>query len=190
MKKILVISLLLMGCMPQNVCTPFRMEQISYPKEPTFKNGMQLIKTTKVSRGTAFYVKHEGLVYLVTATHVLEEGWAVVGDIPTLGEGKTFGDDGSAFLVKGTPNSKIWQINSPKIGEPCIAAGYTMSGVYKEISGIVTAKEYMSINVEHGMSGGPVIQNGKVIGVISARIKDIGLSKFTPLMGITYEKDN
>ncbi|MDH4305576.1 MAG: SUMF1/EgtB/PvdO family nonheme iron enzyme, partial [Nitrospira sp.] len=147
--------------------------------------------------GTGFVVRVEkDTVYVVTAAHVVE------GDPkPQLtfytrqdtqypatvrnAEGKQ--EQGLAILVAKVPPDVLPSIEALEMdittklsgGEDMVTIGFPRTGgQWAVLKGSVTSREGRSLNldanIQEGNSGGPIIHNGKVVGLVTARGSNYG----------------
>ncbi len=164
----------------------------------------------RVSRGTGFIISDEG--YVLTAHHVLACRFKDGDDVSNLRRTGIFGRIGSIHeppdrtleLVKldaqsdvavlkilGTsqyPSTTLCIPDAPKAGSTFSAAGFPEDSDYQPITGT-----YGNTNAKGGrwaaaapfaagMSGGPVFQNGQVVGLIKGGRENVeAIRTITPL---------
>lgn len=160
------------------------------PMRPASPIMIQGIKTTgdtiRSAQGTAFVVEHNGRGYMVTATHVIDGRRLGATGLPIAGNSWTIGD-ATAYSLRYIPDHvQPLKVGTPQAGDPAVAVGYA-SGLSYTVRGRVTAHNVkqgvgvMSGLILPGMSGGPVICDGKAVGVISGFCPTAGVSEYVPL---------
>ena len=175
MRKYIVVLfvLLLAGCTECRLNAPAKCMKL-LSRHISVEDGITTIAT---GYGTAFVVSLDDKPYLVTAAHVTQTGHQI--DIPFDIVGPCITYEDAIFIPidrgKGLP------IGYALKGDAVVAVGYPgLSQHQRRLRGRVTQQGYMTGLVEEGMSGGPVFNtNGEVIGVISAYLPNVGVSKYT-----------
>ena len=120
--------------------------------------------------GTAFFAG--GRMY--TATH------NIVGSA----SGSRYTTRGDlAYVQVPETNRKLLEATSePSVGSSAVCLGYPGgSDKLKRVYGVITAPGYVTGTVVRGMSGGPVICGGRVVGVISRYYPELGITQYEPL---------
>ena len=151
------------------------------------------------SYGTAFLTTHKDRLILVTANHVVKDAVEfffyndrhervdiVIGKIvliPSL-------DSAVLYPTFIGPTIEPLQSDSMQIGSDCTLVGFPFDGEKVRTNGVVLSSFFeTSAMAESGMSGGPVIRDGKVVGVISSIIKTSSTAKVVPQSSVARLSD-
>lgn len=145
--------------------------------EPVFR--IQCRSGNVISHGTAFAIQHDGKTYLVTAYHLMNEG-GILSYYTRDWEKVSFTYHTAKVLKDYDLHiARVSDIQPPvipytlsdtwKAGDACMALGYVKSETFTSMQGrIRDAKLYSTAPIDHGMSGGPLLRNGKVIGMTTS----------------------
>jgi hypothetical protein len=129
------------------------------------------------SIGSAFYLKYKDRCFLITARHVIEntKDFVVDGVVYRTANGKKNNRDLYVqLLARKVPAYELHE--KPEVGKFVEAYGF-VAGRKKACPGVITdtqsllggvRKIFASCVVKSGMSGGALLCNGKVVGVISS----------------------
>jgi len=168
---------------PHDLILPKLTENVYKGKSgPILRLKASEIKTNFIvsSCGSAFVTKFQGRTVIVTAFHVTQ-GMNVYQFytedrkyVKVLIEKIVFVPqlDATVFFVSYV-SAEITPLehNTAQIGKVCTTTGYPAEGPKTTHLGkLLSSSIESSAVVDRGMSGGPVISNGKVVGIISAKI--------------------
>ena len=141
---------------------------------------IQSARSSEISCGSGTLVNYEGRLYVVTARHVISDGgtlsvWQGEKRINvSLGTPRELISADIAIIpvteTHGRLATMIMDLNIPTADERCIAAGYVENEQYVEKTGVITEASLSTIRVEAGMSGGPIIIDGKIAGVTTSQV--------------------
>jgi S1-C subfamily serine protease len=193
MRVIIALLLLtLVGCRP-----PERMSEVAGTlvlSDPVVRvsatsDGRQF------SRGSGCIVEYAGKKYVLTAWHVLEGKSRVylhnAADKPIdieLGKPlRLAGDDLVVLPVLrsggGIPALPL-SLTATLVNGPCEERGYPMNGEQVQRRGRATTVVFITdCQIDHGMSGGPVIVNGEVVGVTTSIVVESAEGKPDRMIG-------
>ena len=138
--------------------------------------------STTIKDGSAFAISDH---IVITAFHVMEAYGSVYlnGYEVKVIAVYPFGEDGMAFKVESLPPyTPIMRYSANYVrGDTLIASGYPDGLGYYSESGVCTATNVCTALFRGGMSGGPVSKNGVAVGLVSATLPSLGVSRFEPL---------
>lgn len=139
--------------------------------------------STSVKCGSGFALSPK---IIITAMHVVAEGFGTiyVQGYPVVVESvQGFGEDGVILVVEALPPGVgILAYNDYyQRGGDVQSAGYPAGEPLTYSTGVLTAPKYCSAEFRQGTSGGPVMHNGVVFGVVSAYMPELGVSRYEPL---------
>ena len=132
------------------------------------------------SSGTAFVIRQGGKDYVITATHTLNNK----GIIYLMYEDRTpmpfeirriirnEGVDAAAIEAVGIPEHvRRLDVGNAIIGNSVEAEGFPEAKERVSVrGGVISRMLEASCKIRNGMSGGPLISGGKVVGVLSSRV--------------------
>jgi len=133
------------------------------------------------SFGTGFLVANNGRDYLITAAHIVEDEtgklYLMFEDgtpVPFTAKRmyKEKGLDAVAVEVADVPSFvPRYTTGILGVGDTVAAYGFPEAKGRFEVRGdVVTRVIEASCRIQNGMSGGPLMVNGKVVGVLSSRV--------------------
>jgi len=185
----LLAILFLSGCVggvrnvPYNIAIPKLSEAVYQGEcEPILRIKSSVASGEAIisSNGTAFLTTYNGEVVIVTAFHVasgatqhrfytkdrqfIQVDIAKIRHIPSID---------ATIIYPSYISAKIkpFEFKRVTIGEDCNTIGFPSGGERTEYKGRITSSALSSTaRVDQGMSGGPVLHNGKVIGIVSAKV--------------------
>jgi hypothetical protein len=141
---------------------------------------LQSTTRSEISCGSGTLVNYKGSLYVVTARHVISSGGTLSiwqGDKKinaSLGTPREMISADIAIIPITETHGKLATmplgIDVPTVDENCSAAGYVSNDQYIEKTGTITEASLSTIQVEPGMSGGPIIINGKIAGVTTSQM--------------------
>jgi len=173
---LVVICFLFCGCVSQ--------ENISNDFTYNIKKSVVRVQSQKGNRfsmGTGVIVFYKGKLLLLTANHVVYDKSLVTLWTPERKEIKYKEDyiqrieDADVFVMvlekidkQVIPAMISWE---GSLGESVEALGFPNDGSLVRIKGVIKKCQVeTSIPMDHGMSGGPLVSEGKVIGINSSII--------------------
>lgn len=134
------------------------------------------------SHGSGFSIRHGGRTYIVTAGHVIRGG-GVISIHDSLGYVLPYtpvtvydhvGSDVALIHVSSiSPRVRQLSVGEMSVGFEAEGLGFPGEQELVESWGkIFPSPIKTSLRIHEGMSGGPVIQKGKAVGVLNSRLID------------------
>ena len=154
----------------------------------------------RASRGSGFFIRYEGNIFIVTNAHVVDQAGGIHIRIPSLGQRPITAvlvsichdrdlallkivDEEIEFVIQGLggviPYLELGDSNNIYRADEVLALGYPLGQeALKSTTGVISGVEdqfiQMSAPINPGSSGGPLLnENGEVIGVNSAGIDSV-----------------
>jgi S1-C subfamily serine protease len=136
--------------------------------------------------GSGSFVKHNGKIYIVTARHVVAD--SPIGKVQFLTFDKkeikvtivkTFhveSLDTTVYEVTDvSAKIKYYELGDVNVGDTTENIGFPLGGdIFKSTGRVLGISISGSGFVESGMSGGPVLKDGKLVGVITSKVQGSG----------------
>lgn len=140
--------------------------------------------------GSCFAIRHRGQVYLLTAAHVVDEdGYSIEFEDShaQVRQVKAFGNDSAVMRMNRLPRGVdvIDVCQKPlRRGRKLTALGFPQGGAMKKAQGSFVREGVMTCPIQVGMSGGPVLHKGQVVGVISTLYPELGVASYAPIQEV------
>lgn len=137
--------------------------------------------------GTSFAIRRGGEVYMLTAAHVVnEDGYSIEFDDPRarVRHIENYANDTAVIQMQRLPHDvDVIDVHNAPLhrGDKLTAIGFPQGGAMKKAEGTFVREGIMTCPIQVGMSGGPVLYKGRVVGVISTLYPQLGVASFTPI---------
>jgi hypothetical protein len=150
---------------------------------------------TTTTCGTGFAIRHNGETYVLTAAHIVnQDGYTIEfeDEAAQFSEVWLCGKDAAILKMRTTPaNARILDVCTSPLanGDSLQALGYAHAGALLKTKGIFLKRGIMTCPIETGMSGGPVLRDGKAIGLVSCFYPELGIASYAPIDEVLRELD-
>jgi len=194
MKKLMLLAALLTtSCTVQTTNYPVFSESSSYAvQNPVIRVRHTIGAVT--NHGTGVIICRSGQIMVVSAYHVFED-YTSPEEIRFLTQDRKpikckitkvvplpAHDTMVIYVSDLSPKIKPMSVGTAKLRDKGAAMGYPKDGKFEVHSGFVNSERIQfKGTVKSGMSGGPLVVNGKVVGLASTRTLDESAGEFVPL---------